>query len=137
MKKKGPALDKTIAKARTLRRELTPAEQRLWTALRGRQLDGLKFRRQHPYAQFVLDFFCVDRLLTIEVDGGIHADPDTAAHDAVRTEFLAQRGIRVLRFTNAEIERSLPEVLKLIAEAARPPSPDETSRRERGPGGEG
>lgn len=137
MKKKGPALDKTIAKARALRRELTPAEQRLWAALRNRQLNGLKFRRQHPYAQFVLDFFCAERLLAVELDGGIHTDLSVAAHDAARTEFLTQRGIQILRFANAEVEQNLPAVLTRITDALRSPSPDAHHRRERGPGGEG
>ncbi len=139
-----------------LRREETPAEQRLWAAVRNRQVAGLKFRRQHPYAQFVLDFFCAERLLAIELDGGVHDVAQRAGHDAARAEFLAQRGVRILRFTNDEIERHLPDVLKrIIAAALTPPSPpaplpsddgrgeqdspspDGTARRERGPGGEG
>ncbi|MBM4424036.1 MAG: endonuclease domain-containing protein [Chloroflexi bacterium] len=137
MKKKGPAFAKTIAKARSLRREMTPAEERLWAALRDRQLGGLKFRRQHPYAQFVLDFFCAERLLAVELDGGIHAAPAVAAHDAARAEFLTQRGVQVLRFTNAEVENNLPHVLRRILAAAPSPLSRCASPSGEGAGGEG
>jgi len=59
------------AAARRLRRNMTPAEQKLWNALRGKQLDGLKFRAQHPVGPFVLDFWCPARKLVVEVDGGV------------------------------------------------------------------
>jgi len=123
MKKKGPTLDVAVEKARALRQELTGAEQRLWEALRDRRLNGLKFRRQHPYGQFVLDFFCAESLLAVEVDGAFHDAPDRAAHDAARTEFLTQRGVRVLRFTNDEIEGNMAQALGCIAAAAHTPHP--------------
>ncbi len=81
---------------------------------------GLKFRRQHPYEQFVLDFFCVERQLAIEVDGGVHLNAEQAARDSGCSELLVQRGVHVLRFTNEEIERYLPDVLRRIIEAASP-----------------
>ncbi|HTP09297.1 MAG TPA: endonuclease domain-containing protein [Anaerolineae bacterium] len=95
-------------------------EVRLWAALRNRQLAGLKFRRQHPYGQFILDFFCVEHQLAIEVDGGVHLSAEQAARDSERSEFLGQRGVRVLRFTNDEIDQHLPDVLRKIVEAAAP-----------------
>jgi very-short-patch-repair endonuclease len=117
---RGKTMRAVVVRARGLRREQTPTEMRLWSALRNRQLVGLKFRRQHPYGQFVLDFFCVERQLAVEVDGGVHLNAEQAARDSERSEFLTQRGVRVLRFTNEEIEQHLPDVLRKIAEAAAP-----------------
>jgi len=111
--------------ARNLRQELTPTEAVLWAALRGRQLAGLKFRRQHPHARFVLDFFCVEYQLAVEIDGGIHIDPQQAARDAERTKFLEERGVCVLRFSNEEVKNNLADVLRRIVVATQtsPPSP--------------
>jgi primosomal protein N' (replication factor Y) len=88
------------AQAKRLRRDMTKAERHLWRLLRGRQLAGHKFRRQHPIGPFVLDFACVERLLAVEADGAQHAD---SAHDERRTAWLAERGWRVLRFWNGDI----------------------------------
>ncbi len=112
-----------VQAARQQRRKPTRAEETLWNALRGRRLAGLKFRRQHPYGQFVLDAFCVEHQLEVEVDGGVHTDPRQAAYDAARTEFLEARGVRVLRFSNADVEKHLGEVLRRILEAAGRPHP--------------
>ena len=124
-KTRGQTIAKIVHAARQQRRKPTPAEEKLWEALRGRRLAGLKFRRQHPYGWFILDAFCVEHQLEVEVDGGIHTHPAQAEHDAARTEFLEARGIRVLRFSNDEVENHLDEVLKRIVEAtkASPPSP--------------
>ena len=123
-KTRGKTTAKIVQTAREQRRQVTPAEWKLWNALRGRRLGGLKFRRQHPYDRFVLDAFCVEHQLEVEVDGGIHADPAQAAYDAARTEFLEARGIRVLRFSNEDVENNLDEVFKRIIEATSTPSPD-------------
>jgi very-short-patch-repair endonuclease len=117
---RGKTTRAVVDRARNLRREQTPAEVRLWSALRNRQLAGLKFRRQHPYGQFILDLFCVEYQLAVEVDGDIHLDPERASHDAERSEFLAQHGVRVLRFTNEDVEQHLPDVLRKIIETASP-----------------
>ena len=110
--------------ARELRQEATDAEARLWNALRGRRLAGLKFRRQHPYGRLVLDFFCVEHGLAVELDGNIHAELTQAARDAERTEFLQAHGIRVLRFKNDQVENEIETVLKQIEEAILiPPAP--------------
>ncbi len=103
-----------IHAARQNRHELTPAEQILWEALRDRRLQGLKFRKQHPVGGYVLDFFCVEELLAVEVDGGSHDLPEQQALDAERTEWLNQHHIRVLRFSNAAITDQLPAVLDEI-----------------------
>jgi very-short-patch-repair endonuclease len=117
---RGKTTQAVVNRARSLRQEETLAEKRLWLSLRNRQLVGLKFRRQHPYGQFILDLFCVERQLAVEVDGDVHLDPERAAHDAERSEFLAQRGVRVLRFTNEEVEQHLPAVLRKIIDATSP-----------------
>lgn len=103
--------------AREARRKPTPAEQKLREALRGRKLAGLKFRRQHPYGRFILDAFCVEHQLEIEIDGGIHSTPDQIAYDAARTEYLTSHGIQVLRFTNDQVLYCLDEVLSNILKA--------------------
>ena len=83
--------------ARTLRREATEAEDRLWQELRGRRLDGIKFRRQVPVGRFVADFLCSDAMLIVEVDGSQHAG---SMRDDKRTAELNRLGFRVLRFWN-------------------------------------
>lgn len=103
--------------ARRLRRELTPAESILWQALRGRQLEGLKFRCQHPVGRFIVDFYCPSAKLVIEVDGGIHDQQQ--AYDQARTEKLEAFGYRVLRFTNDQVMKDLSAVLEQIAKAGR------------------
>ena len=119
MRNRGVAPRKIVQAARTQRRQPTPMEAKLWDELRDRRLGGLKFRRQHPLGRFVLDIFSVDHQLAIEIDGPVHADPKQAAYDAARTEYLQQRGIRVLRFSNRELEQNLPDVLRRIVAATK------------------
>ena len=98
--------------ARWLRKNMTPAEQQLWAVLKDRQLNGSKFRAQHPVGLFIIDFYCPACRLMIEVDGSVH---DTQAdHDKARTEHLKNHGYSVLRFTNDEITNHLPDVLNTI-----------------------
>lgn len=104
-----------LARARELRQPLTPQEARLWQHLRRKQLFGLKFRRQHPIYRFILDFFCYDHKLAVEIDGHSHAEPTQQAYDQARTEWLGQRGIRVIRFSNNDVETNLEGVLQEIA----------------------
>jgi very-short-patch-repair endonuclease len=87
-------------KARLLRKNMTDAERRLWSILRDRHLSGWKFRRQHPVRPYILDFACLSHFIAVEVDGGQHADSET---DLKRTNWLAARGWRVLRFWNNEV----------------------------------
>jgi very-short-patch-repair endonuclease len=94
---------------------MTPQERKLWARLRGKQLYGIKFRRQHPIDRFVLDFFCYEHSLAIEVDGHSHFEPDQQAYDGARTEWLNEHGIRVVRFTNREIDTNLEGVVCEIA----------------------
>ena len=107
--------------ARHLRTRMTPAEKALWNSLRGRQLDGLKFRRQHPLGPFVVDFCCPERSLIVEVDGAIH--DDQAEYDATRTEMLEEFGYRIIRFQNDEVLNKHEVVLNLIASVAQNRAP--------------
>src|SRR5262249_15623756 len=106
--------------ARPLRRDLTDAERNLWRRLRGAQL-GTKFRRQHPYLNYVLDFVCLDAKLVIEIDGSQHVD---SLRDAERDRVLAAAGFRVLRFWNNEVIEEIDAVMEAIHSAANPiPTP--------------
>jgi very-short-patch-repair endonuclease len=104
---------KPVKQAATeLRHNTTRAEKRLWGALRRRQIDGLRFRRQHPIGRFIVDFCCVEKQLVIEVDGGVHQF--TGDYDATRQESLEACGYRVLRFTNEQIRENLDGVVEAI-----------------------
>jgi len=83
-----------------LRENLTPAEARLWTMLKGSQLQGRKFRRQHSFSGYILDFYCSSEKLGIELDGAVHFTERTAQYDYERKLFLEYFGIKVLRFEN-------------------------------------
>jgi very-short-patch-repair endonuclease len=113
------------AAAKALRWDMTPAERVLWDALKERQLAGLKFRNQHPVGSFVLDFYCPERRLVVEVDGGVHDDPDQFAYDAYRTTHLETYGLTVLRLRNEEILTALPSALaRILAVATSLSAPD-------------
>ena len=99
---------------RRLRSSMTDAEQRLWSVLRGRQLDRCKFRRQHPYFHCILDFVCLERKLVIEVDGGQHSQ---AIADEKRDQFLEQGGFKTLRFWNHDVLQQTDAVADAIYRA--------------------
>ncbi len=123
--------DGAIARARTLRRQMTAAERTLWHLLRHHRLDGCKFRRQVPIGRYIADFVCHEAKLIIEVDGGQHArQPD---QELRRTDFLASQGFRILRFWNTDILSNPQGVLMTIAEEVRrhhphPPPPPSRGR---------
>ena len=107
--------------AKILRRSLTEAERRLWWHLRYRlPIEGSHFRRQVPIENYVADFCCLSRKLVIEVDGGGHGHDEQATYDAERTAKLEALGFRVLRFSNAEVMRSIDDVLGAIFAALSP-----------------
>ena len=97
--------------ARALRGEQTNAERLLWQLLRNRRFCGLKFRRQHPFASYVLGFYCHEARLGIELDGGGHNDPEKKRQDKERTAFLENAGIKVIRFWNHDVLRETEAVL--------------------------
>jgi very-short-patch-repair endonuclease len=103
--------------ARRLRRTMTDSEWRLWLALRGRQLDGHRFRRQHPIGPFVVDFVCLAHRLVIEIDGGVHLEPEQQAQDRSRQRWLEGQGYRVLRFRGVEMADDIGGVLATIRAA--------------------
>jgi very-short-patch-repair endonuclease len=83
-----------------LRANLTPAEARLWSMLKRSQLEGRKFRRQHSFTGYILDFYCSSEKLGIELDGAVHFNESAAQYDYERSLFLKYFGVRVLRFEN-------------------------------------
>jgi very-short-patch-repair endonuclease len=95
----------------TLRRDATEAERQLWSALRNRQLDGVKFRRQVTLGPYIVDFLCVDAALVVEVDGGQHSEEV----DASRSAWLTAQGYQILRFWNHEVLTNLDGVVEAIA----------------------
>ena len=118
MKDKFQPVDAAIkARAKELRQPLTPTEQKLWQRLSNRQLYGLKFRRQHPVYRFILDFYCYEHRLVVEIDGDSHAETAQQARDEVRTEWLEAHGYRVIRFTDREVEHNIDGALVDIAQA--------------------
>ena len=108
---------KVFSNAKELRHNLTPAEQKLWVALRNDQL-GISFRRQHAIGPYVVDFCCIKKKLIIELDGGQHLEQQE--YDQVRTEFLQAKGYCVLRFWNNDVLFDLNGVMKVILEALAP-----------------
>lgn len=109
--------------ARELRQVETETEKIMWESLRGKRLNGLKFRRQHPYEHYILDFFCVEHQLVVELDGSVHDVVDQAAYDEERTKFLNEHGLRVIRFRNEEIKKNLASVLQRIVKETTKPHP--------------
>lgn len=108
----------TVEKARQLRRRMTPPEARLWICLRGKRLAGLKFRRQHPIGPYILDFYCDAAKLTVEVDGQSHEHPERIAHDARRTAWLREQGLRVIRIAAEDVRVNLDGVVDFIRRTA-------------------
>lgn len=91
----------SILRARELRAEDTKAEAHLWASLRDRRLGGWRWKRQVPQGPYIVDFYCAEAKLVVEVDGGQHAE--AVPYDERRTAYLASKGLRVLRFWNREV----------------------------------
>jgi len=106
--------DGLLKNARDLRKEMTKAEELLWSYLRDRKLAGFKFRRQQPMEGFILDFYCDVAKLGIELDGSIHSLKEVKDYDEQRTQFLNQFGIEIIRFSNEDVTNKTDEVLKNI-----------------------
>ncbi len=118
--------------ANALKKKMTDAEEVLWRELRGRRLNNLKFRRQHPVGKFILDFYCHEFRLAIEVDGDIHNLDDIKEKDNDRTYILKEWEIKVIRFTNAEVLTNLNFVLNTIVSSTKQEAPNPPLPRERG-----
>jgi very-short-patch-repair endonuclease len=113
----GPKRTKQFA--RTLRRDLSLPEAMLWRRIRGRQLDGLYFRRQHPLGRYVLDFYCNAARLAVEIDGAYHADGDKPERDRERDAWCASQGIETLRIPALEVLAAPGRCVTLIEQTAR------------------
>ena len=123
---------KSYERAKRFRKALTPPEARLWTRIRGNRLGGLRFRRQHPIGPYILDFYCPEALLAVEVDGASHDDPDRMARDRRRTIWLGRRNIRVVRIAAKAVRDELDGVLVFIRSVGYerlPTEPPPPSRR--------
>ncbi len=105
---------KALAFARTLRREETEAERRLWGYLRDRRLGGYKFRRQVPIPPYIADFVCMSHGLVVEVDGATHGDALEVEYDERRTDFLKNKGFAVHRVQNVDVLTNMTNVLDEI-----------------------
>ena len=119
---------KDNSRARQLRKNMTDAERRLWSGLRDRRLDGLKFRRQVALGPYYADFMCFSHLLIVELDGSQHQEEEQFWYDYRRTKYLERLGYRVMRFQNVDVLRYPVQVLEqiwAIARERRPhPSPE-------------
>jgi very-short-patch-repair endonuclease len=101
-------------RSRQLRRDSTDAERVLWRLLRDRRLAGKKFRRQHEFGPYILDFFCAARSLAIEIDGEQHLTPEGLRKDEARTRYVAAQGVHLVRFNNVEVLQQQEAVLQAI-----------------------
>jgi very-short-patch-repair endonuclease len=113
--------------ARGLRELSTPAEKVLWEELRNRRLGGFKFRRQHPILDYILDFYCKEKQLAVEIDGSIHGVAEIHEKDTQRASRLIKHGIHILRFRNYQVmnhkETVLNEILRVLHDIKSSPSP--------------
>ncbi|MCR5872104.1 MULTISPECIES: endonuclease domain-containing protein [unclassified Sphingomonas] len=105
---------KLLERARSMRSEMTQPERELWTALRAKRLEGVKFTRQVVIGPYIADFVCRSRKLIIELDGATH---DDSTHDDGRTAYLETQGYRVIRFWNNDVMNNLDGVLAALSEA--------------------
>jgi very-short-patch-repair endonuclease len=109
-------------RCREFRHQPTVAEEKLWAYLKNRQLCGLKFRRQHPFLGYILDFYCKEVNLCIELDGSGHLEHDQVEYDLERTRYLEEQGIHVVRFMNSDVLAHIDLVLDQIMKEINPSS---------------
>jgi very-short-patch-repair endonuclease len=109
-------------KARTLRKKMTPPERRLWNALKIRP-DGFKFRKQHAFDPYTLDFFCYEAALAIEIDGFAHELGTNPQRDIRRDAWVAGQGVRTLRFRAIDVRDNLDGIVTTIVEICRTRAP--------------
>lgn len=109
-------MNKKYSLARNLRKNATFQERLLWKILRNRQFYGLKFKRQQPIGNYIVDFVCEEKSIIIELDGGHHNEVPNINMDNERTLFLTNRGYKVLRFWNNEVNENLEGVYRKLQE---------------------
>ncbi|MFA6255689.1 MAG: DUF559 domain-containing protein [Candidatus Absconditabacterales bacterium] len=122
-----------IGLAQNLRKNQTKAESFLWELLRRKQLNNLKFRRQHPIGDYIADFYCPEKKLVIELDGSIHNNKEQKEHDQLRDAIMQQHNITVIRFTNNDVFEKIENILQTIIDVSNKPP---RSTKWRGVGGE-
>jgi very-short-patch-repair endonuclease len=115
----GSASNTLFRYAKELRKEPTSAEQLMWDNLRDRNIDNLKFRRQHPIDKYIADFYCHEKLIVVEIDGSIHSLKENKDYDKVRDEYFKGLGITVIRFTNDKVLIDMSGTLKKIRDTAK------------------
>jgi very-short-patch-repair endonuclease len=108
--------ERLITYAKHLRNRSTDAERILWSHIRAKHLDGLKFRRQHPLGNYIVDFICLERKVIIELDGSQHAEPAIQEYDRERGNWLENEGYRVLRFWDNDVLMNTKGILEVIRE---------------------
>jgi very-short-patch-repair endonuclease len=106
-------------RARDLRKKETKAEKILWDRIRNRQINGLKFRRQHPIGYYIPDFFCYEKSLIIELEGKVHEELEQKEYDQVRKEVLKEWTYKIIFFKNEEIYNEIETVLEKIKVTAK------------------
>ena len=111
----------TFIRAKRLRRSLTPQELGLWVRLKNRRLGGFKFRCQHPVGPYILDFYCAETRLAVEIDGLSHSSPEQIAHDARRDAYFRAMGVETLRL-GAELLKEPGRAAEVVLEALRRPN---------------
>jgi len=100
--------------ARQLRENMTDAERRLWAKIRMKQLRGCQFYRQKPIGDYIVDFYCPRAKLVVEIDGSQHLVGETIQYDKIRDDYLNSLGLRVLRFTNADVLKNIKGVVERV-----------------------
>ncbi|RPJ18420.1 MAG: endonuclease domain-containing protein [Chloroflexi bacterium] len=115
------ATPKAYERARALRKALTPAERKLWARLRNRQLNGVRFRRQHAIGEYIPDFVAIKPKLIVELDGSQHLEQ--TEYDEERTQHFELQGYRVIRFWNNDVEKKMESVILAIIHALTPTPP--------------
>ena len=122
------APESSFVKAKKLRENMTEAEKTLWEFLKNDQLEGFKFRRQHPVHLFIVDFYCHKLKLVIEIDGEYHDTKEQKELDNTRTELLKFQDLHVIRFTNEEVLNNIDAVVTAIKKEIINPFPDPKGR---------
>ena len=107
-------MDEKYQIARKLRKNSTIQERKLWQLLRNRNFNNLKFKRQFPIGEYIVDFVCEEKKIIIELDGGQHNSPENIKLDNIRTEFLESKGYKVLRIWNRDFNENLDGVYTVI-----------------------
>lgn len=106
--------------AKTLRKNSTIQEKRLWNILKNHKFHGLKFKRQEPLGEYIVDFICKEAKIIIEIDGGQHNEANNKEKDNIRTQYLESKGYKVVRFWNNEVYENIEGVIKTLEENINP-----------------